>query len=79
MSGYPADDVADAQEGWKADPIKSSAFVTTTDNWLVFFLGWSLQIGAFRVFAYAVAFAAIGRHSAREVSKGRAHGMRASN
>ena len=53
-------EVADAPEGWKADLIEDSSFVTKSDEWLVLFLGWNLQIGTLRLFVYAVAFAAIG-------------------
>jgi hypothetical protein len=60
MSHYPAAEVEDAQDGWKADLIKDPGFVTRSDEWLVLFLGWNLQIGTLCLFAYAVAFAAIG-------------------
>ena len=60
MSHYPAAEVEDAQDGWKADLIKDSSFVTNSDEWLVLFLGWNLQIGALRLFVYVVAFSAIG-------------------
>ena len=59
MSRHSADEVADAQDGWKADPLTESDFVTKSDEWFVFFLGSNLQIGTLR-FAYAAAFAAIG-------------------
>ena len=47
-------------EGWKADLTKDSSFVVKSEEWLVFLLGWNLQIGTLRLSAYAVAFVAIG-------------------
>ena len=55
-----AAEVADAQEGWKADLIRDSNFVAKSDEWVVFFLGSNLQIGTRRLFAYAVALSALG-------------------
>jgi hypothetical protein len=53
-------EVVDAPEGWKADLMEEAAFVTKSDEWLVFCLGGNLQIGTLRLFVYSVAFAAIG-------------------
>jgi hypothetical protein len=60
MSHYLAAEVEGAPEGWKADLMEEASFVTKSDEWLVFFLGWNLQIGTLRLFASAVAFVAIG-------------------
>jgi hypothetical protein len=60
MSHYSAAELDGAPEGWKADLIEDSSFVTKSDEWVELFLGWNLQIGTLRLFVYAVAFVAIG-------------------
>jgi hypothetical protein len=45
---------------WKVELTREASFVTKSDEWLALVLGSNLQIGTLRLFAYAVAFAAVG-------------------